>query len=77
VNVKTQKRVPLINIKKVNESHVIIDIQQSSKLIDPTKAKQYKNLKEITLHFKLSECNKDGSELQLIYCHLQLSYEAI
>jgi|688.fasta_scaffold1399658_1 hypothetical protein len=56
---------------------MIHDIQQSSKLLDPTKAKNFTNLKEITLHFKLEQRNKDGSDRQLIYCRLKLSREAI
>ena len=38
VNVNTQKKVPLIDIKKVHDLDAIYDIQQTSKLHDPTKA---------------------------------------
>jgi len=68
VNVNTYKRVPLISLKQINNSDAIYDIQQTSKVQDPTKAKHYTNLQEITLHFKLAQYNKDGSESELIYC---------
>lgn len=77
VNINTQKRAPFISLKQVHLSDSINDIEQSSKLIDPTKAKHYTNLKQITLHFKLNQCKKDGSDLELIYCQVKLSYEAI
>jgi hypothetical protein len=77
VNVNTDKRVPLINIKKVHTSDSIWGIQQTSKFQDPTKAKLYTNLQEITLHFKLYQRNKNGSNWQLFYCQLKLCSEAI
>ena len=55
VNVNTLKRVPLINLNKVNKFDCIYDIQQTSKLHDPLKDKQYTNLQEIVLHFKLDQ----------------------
>ena len=77
VNVNTDKRVPLINLKKVYNFDGIYDIQQTSKLEDLTKAIHYNNLKEIILHFKLNQHNKDGGDAQLIYCQLRLSSQAI
>ena len=77
VNVNTHKRVPLINLKQVNKFDCIYDIQQTSKLEDLTKAIHYNNLKEIILHFKLDQLNKDGVDRQLIYCQLRLSSQAI
>ena len=77
VNVNTEKRVPLINLKKVHLFDMIHDIQQTSKLQDPAKGMHYTNLQEIVLHFKLGQHNKDGSDKQLIYCQLKLSREAI
>jgi hypothetical protein len=62
VNGNTQKRVPLINLKKVHKWDCICDIWQTSKLHDPIKAKHYTNLKEIMLHFKLSQRNKNGTD---------------
>ena len=55
VNVNTLKRVPLINLNKVNKFDCIYDIQQTSKLHDPLKDKHYTNLQEIVLHFKLDQ----------------------
>ena len=77
VNVNTHKRVPLINLKKVNMFDAICDIQQTSNLEDLTKAIHYNNLKEIILHFKLNQHNKDGGDAQLIYCQLRISSDAI
>ena len=77
VNVNTQKRVPLINLKKVYKYDAIYDIQQTYKLEDLTKAIHYNNLKEIILHFKLKQHNKDGGDKQLIYCQLRISSDAI
>ena len=68
VNVNTKKRVPLINLKKVHVLDNIMDIQQTSKFHDPAKPMQISNLKEITLHFKMNQHNKDGGDRQLIYC---------
>ena len=62
VNVNTEKRVPLINLKQIHKFDKIYDIQQTSKLQDPTKANHYTNLQEIMFHFKLSQNNKDGSD---------------
>ena len=56
---------------------MILDIQQTSKFHDPTKPKHYSNLKEITLHFKMAQYNKDGGDVQLIYCQLKLANKAI
>ena len=77
VNVNTHKRVPLINLKQVYKFDAIYDIQQTSKLEDLTKAIHYNNLKEIILHFKLNQHNKDGGDAQLIYCQLRISSDAI
>ena len=77
VNVNTHKRVPLINLKQVYKFDAIYDIQQTTKLEDLTKAIHYNNLKEIILHFKLNQHNKDGGDKQLIYCQLKLTSEAI
>ena len=77
VNVNTHKRVPLINLKQVHKFDGIYDIQQTSKLEDLTKAIHYNNLKEIILHFKLKQLNKDGGDGQLIYCQLRISSDAI
>ena len=77
VNVNTHKRVPLISLKQIHKFDAIYDIQQTSKLQDPTKALHYSNLQEIVIHFKLNQHNKDGSDDQLIYCNLKLSTEAI
>ncbi len=77
VNVNTGKRVPLINMKIVHIFDAITDIQQTSKFQDPTKDKLYNNLQEITLHFKMSQYNKDGIDGKLFYCQLKLSREAI
>ena len=77
VNVNSHQWVPLINLKQVHNYDGIHDIQQTSNLHDPTKAKHYTNLKEITFHFKLSQLNKDGGDRQLIYCKLKLSSESI
>ena len=68
VNVNTLKRVPLINLKQDHRNDRIYEIQQTSKLHDETKANHYTNLKEIMFHFKLNQLNKDGGDLQLIYC---------
>ena len=68
VNVNTAKRVPLINLKLVHVFDAIMDIHQTSKFHDPTKPMHYSNLKEITLHFKMAQYNKDGGDRQLIYC---------
>ena len=54
VNVNTLKRVPLINNNQIHMFDGIWDIQQTSKLQDPLKAKHYTNLQEIMFHFKLS-----------------------
>jgi len=77
VNVNTKKRVPLINLKKVHVLDNIMDIQQTSKFHDPAKPMHISNLKEITLHFKMNQHNKDGNDRQLIYCQLKLANEAI
>ena len=77
MNVNTHKRVPLINLKKVYKFDAIYDIQQTSKLEDLTKAIHYNNLKEIILHFKLKQHNKDGGDKQLTYCQLRISSDAI
>jgi hypothetical protein len=75
--VNTGKRVPLINMKKVHIFDAITDIQQTSKFQDPLKDELYNNLQEITLHFKMNQLNKDGSDPKLFYCQLKLSSEAI
>jgi hypothetical protein len=67
----------LINIKQVHIFDRISDIQQTSKFQDLSKGKLYNNLQEITLHFKMSQYNKDGSDGKLFYCQLKLSSEAI
>ena len=80
MNVNTEKRVPLIHLEKIHSFDAILDIQQTSEFAatqDASKAKHYSNLKEIILHFKLRQSNKDGSERQLIYCQLKLSTGAI
>ena len=77
MNVNTAKRVPLINLKKVHIWDMITDMQQTSKFHDPTKPKNYSNLKEITLHFKMAQYNNDGGDVQLIYCQLKLANKAI
>ena len=77
MNVNAKKKVPLINLKQIHRWDQIYHIQQTSKLQDPKKANHYTNLKEITLHFKLAQSNKDGDDSQFIYCQLKLSNEAI
>jgi hypothetical protein len=54
-----------------------LDIQQTSIFEDLTKPKDYTNLKEIVLHFKLNQFNKEVGDVQLIYCQLTLESEAI
>ena len=53
----------MIDLNNVHRHDDIIDIQQTSKLQDPKKAMHYTNLKEIMIHFKLSQHNKDGFDL--------------
>ena len=77
INVITERRIPLINLKKVHKFYCIYDIQQTSKLQDPSQAKHNSNLKELMLHFNLKECDKDGGDRIFMYCKLKLSEEAI
>jgi hypothetical protein len=80
LNINTQKRVPLIQLKQIYKYDGIWDIQQTSKFEstqDGSEAKHYSKLKEIILHFKYNQHNKDGGDKQLFYCQLKLSTQAI
>jgi hypothetical protein len=65
VNIETQKRVPLIQLKQIHNRDKICDIQQTSKFEstkDGSEEKHYSKLKEIILHFKYNQHNKDGED---------------
>ena len=71
VNINTNTRVSLINLKQIHKDDSIRDIKQISKFTEA------KKLKEITLHFELQQRNKHGGDEQLIYCQLKISDKAI
>ncbi len=80
LNINTQKRVPLIQLKQIYMYDGIWDIQQTSQFEstqDGSEAKHFSKLTEIILHFKYIQHNKDGGDKQLFYCQLKISTQAI
>jgi hypothetical protein len=65
LNSSTTKRTPLINVKQLHKLDAIDNIQQTSTFVATSlskSSKDYTDLEEIILHFKLKLLNKDGED---------------
>ena len=65
LNSSTTKRTPLINVKQLHKLDAIDNIQQTSTFVATSlskSSKDYTDLQEIILHFKLKLLNKDGED---------------
>ena len=65
VNSSTTQRIPLINVKQLHKLDAIDSIQQTSTLMTASltkRSKDFNDLQEIILHFKLKQLNKDGED---------------
>ena len=65
VNSFTTQRIPLINVKQLHENDQINDMQQTSTFVAASSSKQHKDftdMQEIILHFKLKLQNKDEGD---------------
>ena len=65
VNSSTSQRIPLINVKQLHKDDSIDNIQQTSTFVATSlskRSKDFTDLQEIILHFKLKLLNKDGED---------------
>ena len=65
VNSSTTQRIPLINVKQLHKLDAIDNIQQTSTFVATSlskRSKDFTDLQEIILHFKLKLLNKDGED---------------
>jgi hypothetical protein len=70
----------LISINQIHVNDKIWSVQQTWKYTDESidkPNKKFSDFQEIMLHFILKLTNKDGTGIQLNYCQLKISQEAI
>jgi hypothetical protein len=75
INCLTNQRIPLINVKQLHKDDGIYDIHQTSSFVEESllkPSKDFTDLQEIILHFKLNLSKKDGEDRSMHYCQLKI-----